>query len=206
MVLFYLLLFTLAASPVLTALGFDVDLLQILLAFNLFVALLDLPWHGWRGFLALFAAVCVGLRVVPASEVGVGVTTGALVAASGLALLAAAGAARFAMRAEVITAEQIYAALSVYLLAGLFFGLLHWAIELSWPDSYSEAGSISPARFRLSTAIYFSFITLSTLGYGDVVPRTEVARGVTALEAVCGQLYVAVAIASVVGARLRGHG
>ena len=39
-----------------------------------------------------------------------------------------------------------------------------------------------------------------------VVPRTEVARGVTALEAVCGQLYVAVAIASLVGARLRGHG
>jgi hypothetical protein len=110
------------------------------------------------------------------------------------------------MRAQVINAEQIYAALSVYLLAGLFFGLLHWAIELTWPGSFGESAASPPPRFPLSTAIYFSFVTLATLGYGDVVPRTEVARGVAVLEAVGGQLYVAVTIARLVGAHLQGRG
>ncbi len=57
----------------------------------------------------------------------------------------------------------------------------------------------SPCRH----AIYFSFVTLATLGDGDVVPRTGVARGVAVLEAVGGQLYVAVTIARLVGAQLQ---
>jgi hypothetical protein len=205
MVLFYTLLLTLAVAPLLTALRFDADLLQIFLAFNLLVALLDVPEQRWRVLLMLLAAVSVGLSVAPASAVGVGATTGALALASVLALLAAASAARFVMRAKVISAEQVYAALSVYLLAGLFFGLLHWAIELTWPGSFGETGASPPARFPLSTAIYFSFVTLATLGYGDVVPRTDVARGVAVLEAVGGQLYVAVTVARLVGAQLQGR-
>jgi hypothetical protein len=204
-VLFYTLLFTLAAAPLLNALRFHADLLQIFLSFNLLIALLGVPGQRWRMLLILFAAVCVGLRVVPASAVGAGVTSGAVLVASILALLAAASAARFAVRARAISAEQIYAALSVYLLAGLFFGLLHWEIELTWPGSFGEAGASRPAPFPLSTAIYFSFVTLATLGYGDVVPRTEVARGLAVLEAVGGQLYVAVTVARLVGAQLQGR-
>ena len=79
MVLFYTLLFTLGAAPLLAALRFDADLLQIFLAFNLLVALLNVPWQGWRVLLILLAAVAVGLRVAPASVVGVG-ATGALAA------------------------------------------------------------------------------------------------------------------------------
>ena len=204
-VLFYTLLFTLAAAPLLTALRFHADILQIFLAFNLLIALLG-PGRRWQTLLILVAAVSIGLRIVPASDVGVGITWSALALASSLALLAAVSAARFAVRAQVINAEQIYAALSVYLLAGLFFGLLHWEIELTWPGSFGEAGASLPAPFALSTAIYFSFVTLATLGYGDVVPKTEVARGVAVLEAVGGQLYVAVTIARLVGAQLQARG
>jgi Ion channel len=206
LILFYTLLFTLGAAPLLTALRFDADLLQIFLAFNLLVALLDVPGQGWRVLLMLLAAVSMGLRLAPASAVGEGVATGALAVASVLALVAAASATRFVMRAQVINAEQIYAALSVYLLAGLFFGLLHWAIELTWPGSFAEPGAGPAAKFPLSTAIYFSFVTLATLGYGDVVPRTEVARGLAVLEAVGGQLYIAVTIARLVGAHLQRRG
>jgi Ion channel len=205
MILFYTLLFTLAAAPLLTALRFDADVLQIFLAFNLLVALLDVSGPRWRVALMVLVAVAVGLRVAPASAVGEGATTGALAVASVIAFLAAGSAARFAMRAEVISAEQIYAALSVYVLAGLFFGLLHWAIELTWPGSFADAGTSPPDRFPLSTAIYFSFVTLATLGYGDVVPRTEVARGVAVLEAVGGQLYVAVTVARLIGAQLQAR-
>jgi len=205
-VLFYTLLVTLAASPVLTALRFSTDLLQIFLAFSLLVALAD-AWNHGRGLFLLLAAVVVGLRAAPASTVGVELASGALAAATGLALLAAARAIRFAMRARVVYAEQIYAALSAYLLAGLFFGVLYWAIEAAWPGSFGAAGADSgePA-FVLSTAIYYSFVTLATLGYGDVVPKTEVARGVAVFEAVGGQLYIAVMIARLVGAQLQAPG
>jgi hypothetical protein len=205
-VLFYTLLLTLGAGPLLRALHFSGDLLQIFLAFSLLVALLDVPGRRWRTVVMLLAAVALGLRVAPASAVGVGFANGALALASALALVAAACAIRFAMRTQVINAEQIYAALSAYLLAGLFFGLLHWAIALAWPGSFGEAGADAPAEFSLSTAIYFSFVTLATLGYGDVVPRTEVARGVAVLEAVGGQLYIAVTVARLVGAQLQSRG
>ena len=199
-VLFYTLLVTLAVSPLVTALGFSADLLQILLAFSLLVALLDVSGGRGRILVLLLAAIAVGLRIAPASTVGVEV--GALAVASGLALFAVARTMRFALRASVIDDEHVYAALSAYLLAGMAFGLLYWDIEAVWPGSFGEAGSgTAPTAFRLSTAIYYSFVTLATLGYGDVVPKTDAARGLAVFEAVGGQLYIAVTIARLVSAQ-----
>ena len=204
-VLFYTLLFTLGAAPLLSALHFTTDLLQILLAFSLLAALLGVPGQRWRILLMLLAAVAVGLRAAPSWLVAPGLSTGALVVGSGIALLAAASAIRFVLRTGAVDAEHVYAALSIYLLAGLFFGVVHWTIESAWPGSFGQGGDAG-AGFSLSTAIYFSFVTLATLGYGDVVPKSEMARGVAVLEAVGGQLYVAVMIARLVGAHLQGSG
>ena len=55
-------------------------------------------------------------------------------------------------------------------------------------------------------AIYYSFVTLTTLGYGDVVPRSEAVRGLAILEAVVGQLYLAVMIARLVSLYAVGEG
>jgi hypothetical protein len=55
-------------------------------------------------------------------------------------------------------------------------------------------------------AIYYSFVTLATLGYGDIVPRSEVARGLTIMEAVAGQLYLAVLVARLVSLYVSGKG
>lgn len=197
-VLFYTLLVTLGASPMLTALRFDADLLQIFLAFSLLVALFDVPAQGWRIALMVVVAVAAGLQVSPASRVGSGLASWATVTVTVVALVAAVSAVRFAMRRGAVTSERIYAGLSAYMLAGVFFGVLHWAIESVWPGSFA-----APGEFRLSTAIYFSFVTLATLGYGDVVPKTDVARGLAILEAVAGQLYIAVMIARLVGGRLQ---
>ena len=60
------------------------------------------------------------------------------------------------------------------------------------------SGGAAIADFSFTTAIYFSFVTLATLGYGDIVPQSEVARGVTVVEAIVGQLYLAVLIARLV--------
>ena len=201
--LFYTLIFTLAAAPLLTALHFSGDLLQLLLAFNLLVALFGVPGRVWRTLLIVLAAAVVALRAAPASAVGEELATGALVAGSALALVAVVSAIRFALSAKAVHAEHIYGALSAYLLAGLVFGVLHWAVARTWPDSFAEAAATGTAAgLSLATAIYFSFVTLATLGYGDVVPKTDVARGLAVLEAVAGQLYIAVTIARLVGARL----
>lgn len=195
--LFYTLLLTLAAAPLLTALHFSADLLQIFLAFNLLIALLGVPGGRGRAILLILAAVAAGLMAAPAGMVGTGVGTGGLLIGSGVALLTVAAAIRFALRATAIDAEHVYAALSAYLLGGLVFGVLHWMIATAWPGSFGDDD------FSLSTAIYYSFVTLATLGYGDIVPKTEVARGVAVLEAVGGQLFIAVTVARLVGARLQ---
>jgi hypothetical protein len=203
-VLFYALLLTLGAAPLFAALHISVNVLQFFLAFSLLAALFGVPSRRLRTVLMLLAAVAMALRAAPPSTVGAGLATGALVVNTVLALVATASAIRFALRGRIITAEHIYAALSVYLLAGVVFGVTHWTVESVSPGSYGEAGAGgAPARFSLTTALYYSFVTLATLGYGDVVPKTDVARGVAVVEAVIGQLYIAVMIAHLVGARLK---
>ena len=202
-VLFYTLLATLGAAPLLAALHFSTDLLQILLVFSLLAALLGVPGQRWRGLLMVVAAIALGLRAAPTAAVGRGLAAGALAVACAIAVLAGVSALRFAMRTASVDAEHLYAALSVYLLAGLLFGVVHWSMEQTWPGSLAEAGARGPgAALPLSAAMYYSFVTLATLGYGDIVPRSEMARGVAVLEAIGGQLYVAVLVAKLVGARL----
>jgi voltage-gated potassium channel Kch len=114
-------------------------------------------------------------------------------------MFAAAGALRFAMRAKSVDAEHLYAALSAYLLAGIFFGVFYWVVEQIEPGAFTVAGDFS----RMS-ALYFSFVTLATLGYGDIVPRTDVARGLAIVEGVGGQLFLAVMVARLVSLYTRG--
>ena len=106
-----------------------------------------------------------------------------------IGLLAAVAALRFAMRGTKVDAEHLFAALSAYLLAGLYFGLLYWALEQIQP------GSVTATNFSRTGAIYYSFVTLATIGYGDIVPRTDVARGLAIIEGVGGQLFLAVLVA-----------
>jgi hypothetical protein len=108
-------------------------------------------------------------------------------------LLAAAAALRFAMSATKIDAEHLYASLSAYLLAGIYFGLLYWVLEQMIPGIFT-----SPTHFSQTSAIYFSFVTLATLGYGDIVPRGDIARGIAIIEGIGGQLFLAVLVARLV--------
>jgi len=106
-----------------------------------------------------------------------------------IGLFAAAVALRFAMRGTKVDAEHLFAALSAYLLAGLYFGLLYWALEQIHP------GTVTASNFSRMGAIYYSFVTLATIGYGDIVPRTDVARGLAIVEGIGGQLFLAVLVA-----------
>jgi hypothetical protein len=197
--LFYTLLLTLAAAPVFAAFELKGALIELFLAGNLLAAVI--PVSAVRSRRVLFSVVLLVWLLRPAtlwfnhpalSAATLGVSTL-------IGLFAAASALRFAMRAESVDAEHLYAALSAYLLAGIFFGLVYWSLEQIGPGSFAAVGDLS----RMSS-IYFSFVTLATIGYGDIVPRTDVARGLTIVEGVGGQLFLVVLVARLVSLYARG--
>jgi hypothetical protein len=101
------------------------------------------------------------------------------------------------LQAKRVTVEQISGALSAYLLFGLVWGLAYFLLESAAPGSLSFGTASDEARFGAS--IYYSFVTLTTLGYGDILPLSDRARSLAFLEAVIGQIYLAVLVAKLVG-------
>lgn len=155
-----------------------------------------LPNATKRNRLALVAGVLLLVIARDASERAlVPLDARLLLALVGITGLLAAGAAlRFVVTHARIDTEVVYAALSTYLLAGIFFAQIYLAIDSAWPGSFA-----APNKFSEPAAVYYSFVTLATLGYGDIVPRSDLARGVATFEVIGGQLFLAVTVARLVG-------
>jgi hypothetical protein len=95
------------------------------------------------------------------------------------------------LRNPRVNRDTLYGALSIYLLMGLSWAGIYSYIMINRPGSFAVAhGEMD--------AVYFSFTTLTTLGYGDIVPVTTVARSLAILEAIAGVIFMAVAIARLV--------
>lgn len=99
-----------------------------------------------------------------------------------------------------ITADAIYGAVAVYLLIGILWGYLYAFLEVVAPGSF-ELSRIAAALLedRRLALLYYSFVTLTTLGYGDITATTPIGVSLTIVEAVLGQMYLAVMIARIVG-------
>jgi voltage-gated potassium channel Kch len=107
----------------------------------------------------------------------------------------------FILRAKRVDSEVLCAGLSVYLLLGMAWMVAYLLVdEFSHGSAFAfTAGGPDSAHVMTGfTAIYFSFITLTTVGYGDIVPVTTVARMLTSTEAMTGTLFMAVLIARLV--------
>jgi len=205
-ILFYSLLFTLAVVPLRRALGFPTGLLELFLALNLLAAVAPIRGRKTRRVLLPVLVVALAVRVSTTWLHQVTLVSMNLTLWTVIALLAAASALRFALGARVVDREHLYAGLSAYLLAGIFFGVFYWGLEQTWPGSLAISGEGAQSNFSLTAAIYYSFVTLTTLGYGDIVPRSEVARGLAIMEAIAGQLYLAVMIARLLSLYVSGEG
>lgn len=106
-------------------------------------------------------------------------------------------------RESGITADSMCGAFCGYLLAGLLFGNLYSICELLRPGSFlGDAIASSPPADHHFLLTYFSFLTLTTVGYGDIVPGSDVVRGLAVVEAVCGQFYIAVLIGDLIGKKV----
>lgn len=106
---------------------------------------------------------------------------------------------RFVLRAPSVNVEVLCASIAAYLMLGLMWTMAYWLVDQLTPGG---AFSFNPNTGKQSmngfNAFYFSFITLSTVGYGDITPLSRIARWLAALEAMTGLLYMTVLIARLV--------
>ena len=102
-----------------------------------------------------------------------------------------------------MTADTIFGAVAVYLLYGVAMALMFQFVNNVAPgsviSSVGEAYSLTERHDQFSEFLYFSFVTLTSVGYGDLTPISAPARSLAMLEGVIGQLYLAILIARLVG-------
>ena len=152
----------------------------------------DRRWRTWALALGALASVVSGWAALVASRQ----ITSVVIGASSVLLVAVSIAAitstlRVRLRVDAAT---VFGVLCIYLLFALFFASVHQVLAaIQSPYLHGVAGHPSA-----SDLLYFSVITLSTVGYGDITPASEAARAVTVVEALTGQLYLVSVVAGVV--------
>jgi hypothetical protein len=105
----------------------------------------------------------------------------------------------FIYRQEEVRRDLIAGAAVVYLLMAIMWTFIYRVIETAHPGSFTVSTTDIYERMRF---IYFSLVTITTLGYGDIVPQTSLASSLATLEAVVGQLYLVTTVAWLVGVRV----
>ena len=111
---------------------------------------------------------------------------------------------------KVSTGDRLYGAISIYLLMSGFFSNIYMLMVLLNPSAFSCSvalcGQDVLTAFRNGANMYFSTITITTVGYGDITPTTALGGMLAAIEALIGQMYVAVVVARLVGLHLLESG
>ena len=121
----------------------------------------------------------------------------ALICVFAYSLLLVITALRQVSRGIAIDANRIIGSAGIYLLIGLLWAIAYRLLYIMAPHSFTD---LDHNQTKLEDFIYFSFVTLTTLGYGDILPVTGMARSLAIFETISGQLYVAILVAGLVGA------
>ena len=102
------------------------------------------------------------------------------------------------IRSHTVTLELLLGVVNVYLMIGLGFAYVYGLIEHLQPGSFTGLEDLAVIPDSILYFLYFSFITMSTLGYGDISPLTPYGMTAAYLEAILGQLYLAILVARLV--------
>ncbi len=198
-------------------------LLALLLLILVVKPLVELRWlPGYAMAIGLQAVILAGLFCLDAARhrtrhlVVVALLTAAGLQGLSLGLsggtppLVAAGAAALALStliaailAQVFAAgrvnfRRIEGAIAAYLLIGLVFACLYELLHRLDPGAFLHHGAPASEVGEVASYLFFSFVTLTTTGYGDIVPVHPIARSLAILEALTGQLYLAILLARLV--------
>lgn len=95
-----------------------------------------------------------------------------------------------------VTTDLIMAAASAYILLGLVWAYAYYLLEIFHQNSFKGSENMGE---DIGNFYYYSFVTLTTMGYGDILAITKSARALSILEAITGQLYLAIMISRLVG-------
>jgi hypothetical protein len=194
-ILFFSLLLTLGGSMVLAELGlFWVQRLLILLNMLVLLSIITGRWV-LRASLVLFILSLFSTVLSNVFELKPFVP-GGQISTVVLLVLGTFACFRALFGTGPIDKERIFASLSLYLLFGLIFALIFAVIEEFLAGSFHYPDTLSPGTVTqpLSQLFYFSYVTLATLGYGDIVPVSGPAKGMAILEAAIGQMYLVVVV------------
>ena len=104
----------------------------------------------------------------------------------------------YVLRGQNVSLDKIYGAAGVYLLMGFMWASCFDLLHALQPDAFAMQGSQATLAFR--DLVHFSFVTLTSLGYGDITPVSDHARSLAFLEVIAGNLYMALLVARLVGA------
>jgi hypothetical protein len=192
-ILLSLLLFVIApmqANGVISATTFGVIFGLVLIPATVMV------WGNRAAVAAILVALC--LVVVAAIRQGT-VLDPYLDAFAGLisGLTLSIVVARAVFARGKVTYHRIIGGVLLYLTIGLTFVALFGFLIIAVPNTFNVSASYQ-GNFGIGSLIYFSFVTLTTIGYGDIVPLHPYARGLANIEAVIGQLYPATLLARLV--------
>lgn len=225
-VLFWFLL-TVIAMPVVVP---DGPVVRRLMSIALFVLMLSGLRAVGDSRRQLLVGLCLAVPAVALSGVSLALEHVGMHVASQYVYLAfffylAYHILRWTMQRHEVDTETIYAAVSVYLLMALMWGLIYYSVALQSPGSFHLPPEDDFGRIQVSRAqapgdgatplpatgwltagnggqgamMYYSFVTLTTLGYGDFYPVSDAARIMAMLEATLGQLYLVILVARLVG-------
>ncbi|HZF10110.1 MAG TPA: potassium channel family protein [Thermoanaerobaculia bacterium] len=163
---------------------------------------------GRRAAVALIlAATAVGLATAIVDRPTV--LSAILARGSAAVALAALGGVigRAAFGPGRVTWHRVQGAVSLYLILGLLFAHFYGLLNAVVPEAFANVpvGLNVHAVFYRGPLLYFSFVTLTTTGYGDIVPLHPIARSLATLEAVIGQLFPATLLARLVSLELAGR-
>jgi hypothetical protein len=178
------------------------ELRRLLLAVLMFVPIIlasvrlsQIKGWVWPSVLLMTSVfVAAGISTVYPSPLWLALKWGLMTAFFALTVI---GLFSFLTNARAVTEAHLYTAVSIYLLLGLQWFALYSAIEAVYPGAILHT---STRADRQSELLYFSLVTLSTIGYGDVLPVYGEVRMLAALEGVTGVLYVAITVALLVSA------
>ena len=158
-------------------------------------------FHTGLGFVAAIVVIAIAENIM--DQAGFGYIH--LLIMLGFFSLTAWLAIQQVLSVDTIYRNRITGAICFYLLLGMIWAMIYLLLMRAEPGSFAGIASTDWQEGFLRM-IYFSFITLTTLGYGDISAALPVSRFFVYLEAIVGQFYLAILVASLIGMRFSGNG
>lgn len=183
---------------------FFLNILMVTLSFAGF----DVRWR-WLLILLWFAGTLCSMAAPRGTDIihGKSLAAASEILGAVLIVFCVVMILRYVLTSREVTTDTIFGAVVAYFLIAFMFSSLYQVVAIVEPASFSmtSGADLAERNTRHNEFGYFSFVTIATLGYGDIVPRLPVARILSILEAAVGQFYMAVVVAWLVGAHAGGR-